>query len=148
MKLQKRLAGLVMKCSPRRIRFREAELDKIKEAITRFDVKKLVNRGLIVRAPITGTARAKTKLRKAQKRKGRGRGTGTRKGRKSARTRPKEAWMAKVRVQRALLKRLLERNHITKETYKNLYRKVKGGYFRSSRHIKFYLEDQNLFREK
>ncbi|MBM3204304.1 50S ribosomal protein L19e, partial [Candidatus Woesearchaeota archaeon] len=37
---------------------------------------------------------------------------------------------------------------ISGQTYRELYSKVKGGYFRNKRHIKLYLSEHKLFQEK
>ena len=43
---------------------------------------------------------------------------------------------------RAFLKELRDKGIISKEDYRVLYAKVKGGFFRSKRHIKLYIADQ------
>jgi len=149
MQLQKRLAAEILNCSPDRVHFETdaASLAKIKEGITRFDVKKLISQGYITKKQINGTARGRSKDQKSQKRKGRARGFGSRKGTAKARMDPKAMWVARSRVERALIKRMLTGELITKDTYKDLYRKIKGGFFRNARHIKIYLDEQNLVRK-
>ena len=39
---------------------------------------------------------------------------------------------------------LREKGHVTGPLFRELYLKAKGGYFRSKRHIKLYLEEHNL----
>jgi hypothetical protein len=51
--------------------------------------------------------------------------------------------MSLVRVQREFIKLLLSKNIITRQAYRGLYLKSKGGYFRSKRHIKLYLEEHD-----
>jgi large subunit ribosomal protein L19e len=55
--------------------------------------------------------------------------------------------MNRIRQQRALLKRLTERKMITTATYHEMYRKSKGGFFRSVRHLKGYLADHGLIQK-
>ena len=54
--------------------------------------------------------------------------------------------MNKIRSQRSFIKKLKENNKISNKTYRDLYNKSKGGYFRSKRHIKLYLEQNELFK--
>ena len=50
--------------------------------------------------------------------------------------------MNAVRAQRTLLKELKEKKEIDAKLYKELYLKVKGGFFRSKRHIQLYLKER------
>ena len=56
--------------------------------------------------------------------------------------------MIQVRNQREFIKELKEKELVEVGVYRNLYRKVKGGYFRSKRHIKLYLTENELFKKK
>jgi large subunit ribosomal protein L19e len=143
--IQRRLAAQILKCSPHRIRFDTERLSDIKEAITNTDVQSLIKQGAITRLKIQGHSNARRKQRAKQVAKGRLRGHGKRKGRANARANTKDAWISRIRIQRALLFRLRERNKITDENFRALYNKAKGGFFRSERHVKIYCEEQNLF---
>jgi len=144
--VQKRLAAEVLKCSPKRVRLSPERLPDIKEAITRADIKGLVNDGLILKVQETGVSRVRAKHRAKQRRKGLQRGPGKRKGKKTAIVPRKEAWMTKIRVQRKFLKELRENSVITDDAFKELYKKAKGGFFRNKRHIKVYMNEHNLVR--
>jgi large subunit ribosomal protein L19e len=148
MKLQKRLAAQIMKCSPQRIKFDTEKLTEIKEAITNFDIRRLINQGIITRAPIQGIAKFRTRHTMSQKRKSRRTGPGSRKGSANARADDKLQWMRLVRLQRDLLKRLRDHGTITQETFTIMYAKSKGGFFRSIRHLKLFLQEQELFVKK
>ncbi len=148
MRLQKRLAAKIMNCSPHRVILNPEKLSEIKEAITRFDVQRLVNQGVITKKPVQGTGKFHTRHAMAQKRKSRRAGHGSRKGTANARADDKLQWMRMVRAQRDLLKRMRESGLITHETFNTMYRKSKGGFFRSTRHIKLFLEEQELFVKK
>jgi len=52
--------------------------------------------------------------------------------------------MNKVRLQRKLLKEMKEKEIITSSVFRNLYLKSKGGFFRSKRHLKLYIEENKL----
>jgi len=146
--IQKRLGAKILKCSPQRVWLDPEHLDEIKEAITRFDVRRLIKQGLIRELPIQGHGKFWSRARKAQKRKSRRAGHGSRKGKQSARRNPKEDWMARVRLQRDLLKRLKTGGKLAHKDFTDLYQKSKGGFFRSLHHLKLYLEEQNLVRKK
>jgi len=146
--LQKRLAADVMNCSEKRIALDKSRLEDIKEAITKIDIRSLINEGAIKKKPIKGNSRVRARKISIQKRKGKRKGPGSRKGKKTARLSKKKAWINKIRKQRKFLKRLRDKELITKQNYHLLYQKAKGGFFRSKRHIKLYLEEHRLIKEK
>lgn len=144
MMLQKKLASEIMDCSPNRIKLDPDKLSEIKEAITKFDVRNLIKKGIIKALPARGTSKVRIRQAKKQKRKGRRKGQGSRKGTFSARTNEKSTWINNIRLQRELLFSLKEKKLIKSKIYRDLYNKAKGGYFRSIRHIKIYLKEHNL----
>ncbi|MBI4145245.1 50S ribosomal protein L19e [Candidatus Woesearchaeota archaeon] len=148
MMLQKRLGADILKCSPQRVWLDPTKLDEIKGAITKFDVRRLIAQGIIIKEALYGGSKVRSRERQAQRSRGRRRGIGSRKGTAGARTPAKETWMARIRTQRDLIKRLRDHGTITPQTFHQVYRKAKGGFFRSTRHIKVYLEEQNLFLKK
>ena len=147
LQFQRRLAASLMKCSKKRIRFDSEDLEEIREAITKDSVRDLIREGLISRKPVKGISRGRARKRAVQKRKGRQRGPGSRKGKRTARLPKKLAWANRVRPQRAFIKELREKGYITPTIYRMLYHKVKGGFFRSRRHVKLYIEEQKLAQE-
>lgn len=147
MELQRRLAAQALKCGERRVKFTPGKEKEIKEAITSFDVRRLIKQGVIRKQQEQGISRARAKARAAQRRKGRQRGHGTRKGKAGARERPKDKWMRTVRAQRELLRTLREKGHISTKTFQSLYAKTKGGFFRSRNHIKLYIKEHNLIKK-
>ena len=94
-----------------------------------------------------GVSRARARKNKKQKVRGRKKGHGSRKGKANARLGDKKKWMNKIRLQRAFLKELKQKSKLTPEVYKNLYRKAKGGFFRSKRHIKLYITEHKLVKK-
>ncbi len=146
--VQKRLAADILKCSPKRVHFVPDRVADIKEAITKADIRSLVAEGLIIRAQEKGISRVRAKERANQRRKGLQRGPGKRKGKKTALVPRKTAWMAKVRVQRSFLQELRAKGIVNQESFKNLYRKSKGGFFRNKRHIKIYIEENNMVQKR
>jgi len=144
--LQKRLAAAVSNCSEKRIKFDTERLDEIKEAITKADIRRLIKDKAMIIQQKKGSSRFRARARKLQKSKGRQKGFGSRKGKKTARL--KKNWINKVRLQRNFISNLRNKNIINKPTHRELYLKVKGGFFRSNRHIKLYIEEHNLATKK
>ena len=148
MMLQKKLAAAILNCSPYRIHINPEKMSEIKEAITKFDVRRLINKGIITRIQKQGISQFRARHVKAQKRRSRRTGHGSRKGTASARAQSKLQWIRNVRLQRDLLKRLRDHDLITQETFSTLYQKAKGGFFRSTHHIKLFVQEQELFTKK
>ncbi len=144
LKVQKKLAASVLKCSKSRIRFDPERLDEIKEAITKADMKALVNDYAISRKPVNNTSRFRARKKLVQKRKGRQKGEGSRKGKATARLSKKRRWINQIRIQRQFLKYLVDNEIISREIYRELYLKCKGGFFRSKRHLKIYIDEHGL----
>ncbi len=141
LKLQKRIAADILKVSPKKIYFDPARLKEIKEAITRADIVNLIKARAISKNP-TSRSRLRIKNLKLQKKKGRRKGLGSRKGKKTARLKPKKTWMIKVRGQRKLIRLLRKKKALNPKDYRSIYKKVKGGLFRSRRHLKLYLTEK------
>ncbi len=143
---QKRLAAQVLKCSAKRIRFDEERLEDISEAITKQDIRVLIKEKAITKEQETGISRVRANKRRVQRRKGRQQGTGTRKGTRNARAPRKDTWMLRIRAQRQHLRDLRENRTISDESFRDLYAKAKGGFFRSRRHINLYIEEHSMRR--
>jgi len=147
MNVQKKLAGKILKCSPKRIKLDSSRGSEIKEAITRHDVKLLIGKKAIVAKQKKGVSRVRANKILKQKKKGLRKSHGSRKGTSNARLNTKRTWILKIRKQRGLLKRLYDSKIIDTKTYRDLYRKSKGNFFRSVRHIKIYLEEHGMFKK-
>ncbi|MFH1591538.1 MAG: 50S ribosomal protein L19e [archaeon] len=138
-RIQKRMAASLLKVSPKRIKFDQEALEDIREAITKADVRGLIKDKGIIRLQKKGIARKAPRKRS---------GHGSRKGKASARERPKDVWMARARAQRGMIKEFREKEILSRKDFQSLYRKIKGGYFRSRRHIKLFMEEHNMFISK
>lgn len=147
LKNQKRLAAEILKCSTKKIHFDPENLSDIQEAITKADLKSLINQGIVSARKKGPSSRVRARKNLRQKGKGNRKGAGSRKGRKHARLAKKESWMLKIRAQRELLRKLKDHEMIEKKTYRDLYLKAKGGFFRNKRHIKLYIEEHKLLRQ-
>ena len=144
LKVQKRLAGIILKSSPKRVSFDPEQLEEIKGAITKRDIRRLIGDGIIFEKQKKGVSRVRAKKRLTQKRKGLRKGTGHRKGSANARASEKTTWIQRIRHQRQFLQELKTKKLITTKTFVLLYKKAKGGFFRSKRHIKIYIDENKL----
>jgi len=140
----KRLAAEVLGVGESRVYIDPSRLDEAASAITKEDVRKLIEKGVISAKPVRGTSRARARLRSLKKRKGLRRGEGSRKG--SVADLERRLWIARVRALRKYLKMLRNRRLIDKRAYRKLYRLVKGGVFQSRAHLKEYIKQQGLLR--
>jgi len=140
----RRLAAEVLGVGENRIYIDPSRIDEAASAITKEDVRRLIEEGVISARPIKGTSRVRARLRHLKKRKGLRRGEGSRKGSKA--NMEKRLWIARVRALRKLLKYLRDRKMIDRKTYRKLYRMVKGGVFHSKAHLKAYIKEHGLLR--
>jgi len=131
----RRIAAELMKCGESRVILNPADSKKIEEALTREDVRSLIKSGAITRKPKKGVSRWRARMHREQKKKGRRRGPGSLKGKKFSRLPEKDAWMARVRAQRKLLKNLLMDGKIDSKSYRKSYRMVKGGAFKGKNQL-------------
>ena|SRR3989344_2740002 len=148
LKTQRRIAAKLLKVGINRVRFDPEMLTEIKEAITKSDIRSLIKKGAIMAMHYHSQSRFRVRKKLEQKRKGRGKGQGSRRGKKTARLASKKVWMNKIRLQRSFLRNLKEKNLIDTKIYRDLMHKAKGGFFRSKRHIKLFIEEHNLIKEK
>ena len=146
--VQRRLAAQILKCGRNRIRFDPDALEDIKEAITKTDIKSLINNGAIFKKRLLNASRFWARKSKKQKIYGKRKGFGSRKGRKTARLEPKRAWINKIRLQRNFIRSLRDRDIITSTSYHELYMKSKGGFFRSLRHLKLYTKEKDIIKNE
>jgi len=121
--------------------------DEIAKAVTRADVKILINGGAIKSKQIQGISRGRKKFNQKQKDKGRRKGHGSRKGTKYARLPRKERWMRTIRPIRTYLRQLRDDKSIERSVYRKYYRKAKGGEFRSKHHLRTRLTSDGFLKE-
>ena len=146
-KIQKRLAAQVLKCSKNNVWFDTGRLEEIKEAITKADIKSLIKDKAIIAKKRIGTSKYRIRKTQAQKSKGRRKGPGSRKSGVNARISKKSRWANHIRAQRAFLQNLRDKDVIERSGYRSLYMKSKGGFFRSKRHLKIYMEENGFIKK-
>lgn len=140
-KNQKNLAARLFGVGKKRIYFNPLRLDEIKKAITREDIRKLVDKKAIKIKQKKGVSRARVRHRDIQRAKGRQRGHGRRKGTAKARTNPKRAWITKIRALRRVLAEMRNKKEIDTSEYRMLYLRAKGNFFRNKRHLLEYISE-------
>ncbi|XP_003366165.1 60S ribosomal protein L19, partial [Trichinella spiralis] len=85
LRLQKRLASIVLKCGKNKVWLDPNETNEISNANSRQNIRKLVKDGLIIKKPVAVHSRARTRKRLEARRKGRHMGIGKRRGTANAR---------------------------------------------------------------
>jgi len=147
LKNQRRMASELLKCGVNRVWVDPNRSEDVSDAITRADVRILINSGTIVARQKKGVSRGRAEFEKAQKRKGRQTGHGSRRGRKGARKPSKERWMQTIRPIRLKLKELRDTGKIDPATYRIYYLKAKGGVFKNRSHLVSHLKSENILKE-
>jgi large subunit ribosomal protein L19e len=128
---QKRIAADVLNVGESRVWFDPDKLTDVANAITREDIRGLINDGTIKSKQARGISRGRARGRDVKRKKGHRTGHGSRKGAKNARRSKKHLWMRKIRAQRRALRDLRDNNKIDRTTYRRFYRKAKGGEYRT-----------------
>lgn len=144
--LQRRLAAEILNVGEDRVWIDPTKLEDVKKAITREDVRQLINKGIIKKLPIEGQSRYWANYRREKRKKGRMRGYGSRKGSKDARLDSKELWIRRVRAQRRFIRILLNKGLIDKKIYRKVYLMIKSGQFKSKKAILSYLQENKLLK--
>ncbi len=128
----RRLAADILSVGENKIKISPDGLKDAEGALTRSDVKSLIEKGVVTKAKPQG---------RASTGKGGRRGHGRRRG---TPVDSKNVWMDKVRSQRKMLRRLVESGAVKKDAKRMLYFKVKSGIFRNKRAMLLYLKDNKL----
>jgi large subunit ribosomal protein L19e len=142
--LVRKLASDILKVGKSRIWIDPEQIDKVAEAVTRKDVKRLIDEGLVRKKPKKGVSKFRSRLLKLKRKKGLRKGFGSRKGSRKG-VKNKE-YVLKIRAMRHFLRILKNRKIISVKDYRMLYKMVKGGFFKSRSQIKTYIEDKGLKR--
>ncbi|MGD2200424.1 MAG: 50S ribosomal protein L19e [Candidatus Bathyarchaeota archaeon] len=146
LKNQRRLAASVLDIGVNRVWIDPERINEVEIVITRQEIRGLIKEGVIKALPKKSTSRGRARTRKAQRRAKRRRGEGTRKGAAHSVIPRKTRWINKIRAQRKRLKALRDRRIITVSTYRDLYKKAKGGEFSNVAELERYITENNLRR--
>ena len=142
LKNQKRMASEILDVGENRVKINPEETERVDEAITRQDIRNLIESGAIEKKKEKGTSKGRAREKRKQKAKGRQKGQGSRKGKKTARKDSKEKWMENIRAIRKRLKEMRENEEITSDQYWSLYNRAKGGFFRDTKHVENFIENK------
>jgi len=137
---QRRLASEVMDIGVHRVWMNPEASKDISAALTREDIRKLIEEGKVGKRAIRGVSRGRARKVAETRGYGHRKGHGSRSGAKGARRPKKEQWMKKIRALRSLLCELRDNKAIDVSMYRKLYRKAKGGEYRSRAHLKSHIE--------
>ncbi len=140
---QKRLASKIFRSGLDRVWIDPSSCEKVKEALTREDIRGLIKEKVIKLKPKNGVSKGRSRIISIKKKYGHRKGQGSRKGKKGSRTNTKEIWIKKIRALRKTLKEYKNSNIIDKKSYCIYYRKAKGGEFRNTSHLKTHISLNN-----
>ena len=129
-KTVRRLAASILGVGESRIWLDPTSGERIADALTRDDVRRLIDEKVVKAFAVKGVSRHRARKKAEGRRVGRHRGHGSRKGTASARLHDKDAWMAKVRSQRKLLRSLRSEGRLDARSFRAAYMLVKGSTFR------------------
>ena len=144
---QRRMAAEILKCGINRVWMDQDRLDEIAKAVTKDDIRILVNGKAIKTRAIVGVSSGRKKYAAKQKDKGRRRGHGSRKGGKQARRPKKKHWIKTIRPIREKLKTLRDEKRISSSVYRKYYTKSKGGEFKSKHHLETHMLSDGVIKE-
>lgn len=127
---KKELAASALKVGKERIKFAQSRLEEIKDAITKQDIRDLVEAGAIVVKPIKGR---KTNIKRKNKR-------GTGKVRKKVKKR-KQEYVTITRKLRKHVKHLKKEGKLNREEVKDLRKDIRNRAFKSKANLKTHIEE-------
>ncbi|WP_410766892.1 50S ribosomal protein L19e [Haloferax sp. DFSO60] len=141
LKAQKRMAADVLDVGKGRVWFDPDAQADIAEAITRDDIRELVDDGVIAAKDAKGNSKGRARKRAAKRSYGHRKGAGSRKGRSGARQNKKDAWVSRIRAQRRRLKELRDEGTLDRTQYREVYNKASGGEFDSVDRLEAYIQN-------
>ena len=140
LKSQKRLAASLLGGGLNRVWIDPEENDRVQTAITREEIKTLINEDRIKLLPKTGVSRGRARDRAGRRKK-----AGSRKGSQKP---GKEAWVLKIRAIRRHLRWLRDKRQLAPNSYTTLLGMAKGGAFRSGSHVDEYVKAHQMLKKR
>jgi Ribosomal protein L19E len=134
----KELAAKIKDVGKSRVYIDPEYYDKLSTVISREEVRKLIEDGIIKIKPKKGISKGRYRERLKQKRKGLRKGQGSRKGKKTKIK--KEEYVKRVRGLRRYLRKLYEKKIIDNKLYRKLRKYVKAGVITTKSKIRAYIE--------
>jgi len=139
LKQKKTIASKLLKCGINRIWFDPEKNQDIQKALTKADVRKLINEKTIKKKQKTGVSRARANKILIQKKKGQRKGPGKKKGKIGTRAKRKTLWIKQIRAIRRELLILKEKNEINKKQYRKLYHLGNAGVLKTRAYTRLYV---------
>jgi large subunit ribosomal protein L19e len=136
---QKRLASDVLDVGEGRVWFDPEAQSEIAEAITREDIRDLVDQGTIQKKGTSNNSRGRARERADKQAYGHQTGAGSRRGTAGARKNEKDDWTSRIRAQRRRLRELRDDGPLDASQYRELYNKAGGGEFESVARLEAYI---------
>lgn len=136
---QRRISASILKCGVNRVRFDPERISDIQNAISREDLRALVDEDAIQAVQARGNSRGRAREKMAKRSYGHCKGPGRRRGAAGARNPRKRQWIQKIRAIRKTLVELRDNGEINPHLYRMLYRQAAGGQYRSVAHLKAHL---------
>ncbi len=141
---QRQLAAKILKAGRNRVWVDPERLEQVAAALTRQDIQRLIDKGIVRKKKVKGISRSRVKARQVKKRHGRLRGAGKIRGTYFARIPGKRRWINTIRPIRRYLVALKEKGILETKIFRDLYQKAGGGFFRNKTHLKLYLEKEGI----
>ncbi|GAB3312793.1 50S ribosomal protein L19e [Haloplanus rallus] len=138
---QKRLASDVLDVGEDRLWFDPESQSEIAEAITREDIRDLIEQGTIQEKDTSNNSRGRARERADKRAYGHRTGAGSRRGTAGARKNEKEDWTSRIRAQRRRLRELRDDGPLDASQYRELYNKAGGGEFESVARLEAYIRN-------
>jgi large subunit ribosomal protein L19e len=141
LKAQKRLAADILGVGENRVRLDPDEQGEIADAITRDDVRELIEDGIIEADDAKGNSRGRARERASKRSYGHKKGHGSRKGSSGGRQSDSDDWQSRIRAQRQRLREMRDDGDISRAQYRELYDQASGGEFDSVADLTRYIDD-------
>jgi large subunit ribosomal protein L19e len=139
---QKRLAADILDVGKNKLWFDPEQQGEIADAITREDVRDLVDQGIIQADEPKGNSRGRARERAEKRSYGHQTGPGSRRGKAGGRQNEKDDWRSRIRAQRNQLRKLRDDGELTTTEYRELYDRAGGGEFDSVADMERYIDEQ------
>ena len=141
LRAQKRMAADVLDVGKSRVWFDPDEQSEIAEAITRDDIRDLVDQGTIRATDAKGNSKGRARERAEKRAYGHRKGPGSRKGKSGGRKNSKDEWVSRIRAQRRRLKELRDDGPLNPTQYREVYNKASGGEFDDVARLEAYIRN-------
>jgi len=135
------MAADVLDVGKSRVWFDPDEQSEIAEAITREDIRDLVDQGTIRATDAKGNSKGRARERAEKRAYGHRKGPGSRKGKSGGRKNSKDEWVSRIRAQRRRLKELRDDGPLTATQYREVYNKASGGEFDDVARLEAYIRN-------